>query len=80
MRKFNNKSNISGQIIEKYRIDKKMSRVDLAEQLQLMGLNIDRSHILRLEKGKVIIKDFELLAICKILNINYTELISLLPI
>lgn len=74
MRKYNNKSNISGKIIEQYRLKADMSREDLAEQLQLLGLSIDRTHILRIEKEKVIIKDFELLAICKILNIDYYEL------
>lgn len=74
MRKYNNKSNISGKIIEQYRLKADMSREDLAEQLQLLGLSIDRTHILRIEKEKVIIKDFELLAICKILHIDYYEL------
>ncbi len=74
MRKYNNKSNVSGKIIEQYRLKADMSREDLAKQLQLLGLSIDRTHILRIEKEKVIIKDFELLAICKILNIDYYEL------
>lgn len=74
MRKYNNKSNISGKIIEQYRLNADMSRETLAEKLQLLGLSIDRTHILRIEKEKVIIKDFELLAICKILNIDYYEL------
>ena len=76
MRKYNGKSNFAGEIIEKYRLEKDMSREKLAEKLQLMGLNIDRSHILRIEKGTVIIKDFELISICKILGIDYSELES----
>ena len=74
MRKYNGKSNISGEIIEKYRNLKNMSREELAEQLQLLGLNIDRSSIHRIENNSVILKDFELIAICKILGINYSEL------
>lgn len=74
MRKFNGKSNISGEIIKKYRLEKHMNREDLAHELQLLGLNIDRSHLLRLEKNEVIIKDFELLAFCEILDISYEEL------
>lgn len=53
-----------------------MSREELAEKVQLDGLNIDRTHILRIEKGKVIVKDFELLAMCKILKFDYSELES----
>jgi len=71
MRKYNGKSNLCGQIIEKYRTEQNMSRENLAEQLQLLGLNIDRTHILRIEHGKVILKDFELLAICKVLKIAH---------
>ena len=74
MRKFNGKSNISGSIIEKYRKLKNMSREDLAEKLQLLGLNIDRFSIYRIEKNEIILKDFELICICKILKIDYHEL------
>lgn len=51
-----------------------MSREELAEKLQLMGINIDRNHIYRIEKEIVIVKDFELIAICRILNIDYKKL------
>ena len=74
MRKYNNKSNISGKIIEQYREELEMSRDELASQLQLLGINIDRTSILRIENNQVILKDFELIAICKILKINYKDL------
>lgn len=74
MRKYNGLPNISGKTIEKYRLEQNMSREDLAEKLQLMGINIDRSHIYRIETGRVMLKDFELIAICKILNIDYKKL------
>ena len=74
MRKYNNKSNISGKIIEQSRLEKNMSREELAEKLQLMGINIDRNHIYSIEKEIVIVKDFELIAICRILNIDYKKL------
>lgn len=78
MRKFNGKSNISGSIIEKYRKLRNMSREDLAEKLQLLGLNIDRVTIYRIEQNNVILKDFELIAICEILNIGLEQLKPLL--
>lgn len=74
MRKYNGKSNISGKIIENYRNNKNMTRDDLAKQLQLLGINIDRTGILRIENNKIILKDFELLAIITILNINIEDL------
>ncbi len=74
MRKYNNRSNISGEIIKKYRTMKNISREELAEKLQLLGINIDRTHIFRIENENVILKDFELIAICKILEIDYCQL------
>lgn len=74
MRKFNNKSNLAGPIIEKYRLQANMSREQLAHQLQLLGINMDRTSILRIEKSEVLLKDFELIAIVKILGIDYHEL------
>ena len=51
-----------------------MSREQLARQLQLLGINMDRTSILRIEKSEVLLKDFELIAIVKILGIDYHEL------
>lgn len=76
MRKFKNQSNISGYIISKIREEKCITKEELCRKLQLTGINIDRVHLYRIEKGKVILKDFELLAICKILNIDFDALKS----
>ena len=78
MRKFNSKSNISGYIISKIREEKDITKEEVCRQLQLIGINIDRVHLYRIEKCKVILKDFELLAICRILKINFDELTALL--
>lgn len=78
MRKFKNHSNISGYIISKIRKEKEVTKEELCTQLQLIGINIDRVHLYRIENGSVILKDFELLAICKILKIDFNELIPLL--
>lgn len=74
MRKYNGKSNVSGKIIQKYRELQNMSREELAEKLQLLGISYDRTTVYRIENGKSLIKDFELLTICKILKIDYIEL------
>ncbi len=77
MRKFNEKSNFSGQIIREYRMNNHMSAENLAEKLQLMGFNVDRTYIHKVEKNKVVLKDFELIAICRILRIDYKKLEAL---
>ena len=58
MRKYKNKSNICGNVIKKYREEQGLSRENLAIEMQLLGVNIDRTHLFRMEKGEVILKDF----------------------
>lgn len=74
MRKYNEKSNISRPLIEQILNEKKISKEVLCQKLQLLGINFDRVHLYRIIKGKVILKDFELIAICKILDINLNTL------
>ena len=78
MKKFEDKSNVIGYIIKKYRINKKMSKSELSRQLQLHAVYIDRIQIYRMEEGQMIIKDFELIALCKVLNIPFSELVDII--
>lgn len=78
MRKFNEKSNICGKIIENARLSQNLSREDLAQKLQLLGLSVDRSFIYRIEKQNSVLKDFELIAICEILNLDLEKLKKLI--
>lgn len=74
MRKYNGKSNVTGEFIEKTLLKKNMSKEELCRKLQLSGINIDRWHLYKIINGKVILKDFELIIICKILEVDYNEL------
>lgn len=74
MKKYEDKSNVIGSIVKKYRIYKKLSKTELSRQLQLHAVYIDRIQIYRMETGQMIIKDFELIALCKVLNIPFSEL------
>ena len=76
MKKFENKSNAFGNLIEKYRIKNGLSRSDLSTKLDLIGVPISGDEIYRIEKQKMILKDFELIAICSVLNINPNNLIK----
>lgn len=77
MRKFNQKSNVPGNIIETKRNEKGLTREDLAKELQLLGLNVDRHYVYRVEKQSVLLKDFELFAFSKILDIDLNRLKSI---
>lgn len=74
MRKYNGLSNVTGQLIEKALKNKKMTQETLCKKLQLYGINIDRFHLYRIMTNAVIVKDFELIAICKILDIDYEDI------
>lgn len=74
MRKYNEKSNATGNLIKEARLKKNMSQEDVCKELQLRGINIDRVHLYRIETSQVILKDFELISLCKILDIDYEDL------
>ena len=74
MRKIDDKSNFCGEIIKNKRKSEKMTEDQLASKLQLEGLNIDKSFISKVESRKVVLKDFELLLIAKVLDIDLNEL------
>lgn len=53
-----------------------MSQRMLAEKLQLMGTDVDKNAVQRMESGQRFITDVEILAICKTFHITPNELFS----
>ena len=79
MKKYeNNKNNVVGKLIRKYRENNNLTKVELCKRLQLHAVYIDSTELKRMEDGRMIIKDFELIALCKELNIDYNELKNLI--
>jgi len=76
MKKYNNKPNITGNLIQSYRVQKGITKEDLCKKLQLLGINIDRNELYRMEHNRMIIKDFELVGICKVLEIDYDKILE----
>ena len=74
MKKYEEKSNVIGFLISNYRIKRKLSKADLSRQLQLHAVYLDNTEIKRIETGRMIVKDFELIALCKVLDISYEDL------
>lgn len=74
MKRFKGKSNAYGNLIENYRKQKGFSREDLSRELDLIGIPISGDELYRIEKQRMILKDFELIAICTILEIDINEL------
>lgn len=74
MKKFNNKPNIIGNLIQTAREKKKYTKVDLCRELELLGVEMSRNEIYRIEHNQMIVKDFELVAFCLVLDINFNDL------
>ena len=78
---FTNKSkdgrnNLCGEVIEKRRKEIGKSQRQLADLLQIAGLDIDKNAIQRIEAGKRFVTDIELVYISKALKLPYEELLS----
>ena len=59
-----------GVRIRRARKEAHVTQMKLAAQLQLWGVNIDRSGIAKLESGRRPVSDIEITAIAKILNVS----------
>ena len=67
------KNNLCGKNIARFRKEMKISQRMLADKLQLIGLNIDKNAVQRMESGQRFITDIELVAISKVLNRTLEE-------
>lgn len=69
-------NNICGRNITKFRMALKISQRELAEKMQLFGIDIDKNAIQRIECGKRFVTDIEIIAFAKVFNITYEELLN----
>ncbi len=76
IKKYNCKLNVLGSIIKSHRKEIGWSLVELSNQLMLIGIDIPKSSLIRLEAGKRIIKDYELAGLSKVLNISPNDLLK----
>lgn len=74
MKKYENKSNVIGKLIKEYREKQQLEKIDVSRMLQLHAVYLDSTELKRIEDGVQIVKDFELIGLCKVLNINYNDL------
>ena len=72
--KFNDNLNIIGPKIKYFRIQKKITQEDLCARMQVMGYQISRSDISKIENGKKFIADFEVLGFANALKISILDL------
>lgn len=69
-------NNLCGKRVAAYRKARGWSQRQLADRLQLCGLDIDKNAVQRIEAGKRFVIDIELAALSKVLNCTYTDLLE----
>ena len=74
---YNGKKNICGKMVKEARKKLKLSQENLAAKLQLEGVTIERDSVSRIEIGTRFVADYELLILCKILNVSPAYLLGL---
>ncbi len=68
-------NNICGKNIAKFRLAMKISQRELADKMQLVGIDIDKNAIQRIECGKRFVTDIEIIAFTKVFNTTFEELL-----
>ena len=69
-------NNICGTNISAFRKEAGLSQRALADKLQLVGLDVDKNAIQRIECGKRFVTDIELICFAKIFDKTYEELLQ----
>lgn len=74
VKRFNNKANIIGANIKKYRLENKYTQEQLCQKIDLYGLNLYHSDIYLIEHNKRMVRDYEALIFAKVFNITMDQL------
>ena len=69
-------NNFCGKNIAQFRKALNISQRELADRLQLAGLDIDKNAVQRIECGKRFVTDIEIVYISKVLNVSYEDLLN----
>ena len=70
------RNNLCGRNVSKYRKELRISQRQLADRLQIAGIDVDKNAIQRIECGKRFVTDIELKTLAKILSHSMEELVS----
>lgn len=69
-------NNVCGKNISFFRTNMKISQRELADRMQLVGIDVDKNAIQRIECGKRFVTDIEIIAFAKVFNISYDKLLE----
>lgn len=69
-------NNICGKNVAALRKNLKISQRELADRLQLAGLDVDKNAVQRIECGKRFVTDIELIVLAKVLDVEIAQLLK----
>ena len=69
-------NNLSGKNIARLRIKSKISQRQLADNMQLVGIDLDKNAIQRIECGKRFVTDIEIVAFARVFQVSIDELLQ----
>lgn len=72
--RYDDKINVIGENLRKYRIEQGLSYEKLSAKLELLGIIIHKQSLYDVEKNKRVVKDYELYAISKVLKLSIDKL------
>lgn len=70
------RNNLCGKKVAFLRTDMGISQRELADRLQIIGLDIDKNAVQRIEAGKRFVTDIELKALSNVFNLSIDELLN----
>lgn len=70
------RNNICGKNVAIFRKEMEISQRELADRLQLIGLDIDKNAVQRIESGQRFVTDIELIALSKALSHSVNDLLK----
>ncbi len=73
---YHGKKNICGERLRQARVIKRLRQEDLAAQIQVNGINMERDSISRIEIGTRFVADFELKVFAKVLGVSVDWLLG----
>ncbi len=73
---YNGKKNICGERVHEARCRLRLTQNDLAAQLQVSGINIERDSVSRIEIGTRFVADYELRELARLLKVSVPWLLG----
>ena len=70
------KNNLCGINVARYRTEMGISQRELADRLQVAGLDVNKNAVQRIECGKRFVTDIEMVALSKVLKKTISQLIN----